>query len=209
MLPSLQQTDLLAITPDVSCIDLWSDTFSYKQIPEGFGCYAFSSKATGEVVYIGSACAHSPDPYQRGLKMRIKFYRDRGKTGAKSTRRVRQENQVNPLALSLWLCEATGDCRKYEDDAIRRHLPRLNIMGACALTLEQYHKQKQQASKRTMLKNRKRPFDPDAIRNCTRCCRDKACREFRRNRNKRLGTQARCLQCERELRELKKACPDE
>jgi len=196
MLPKLPQIDFLALEPDVAELDLWADDFSYDQIPRGFGCYAFFSKATRELVYVGSACAHSPDASQCGLRMRMRFYRDRGETGYKNTRRVREENSINPLTVSLWLSNRQGDCRKYEDDAIRLHRPRLNIVGASITTLEEYHERKRASARKLTEKNRNKQFDPEALRICTGCGNTKPCREFRRNRNKRLGTHAKCKACE-------------
>lgn len=196
MLPDLPPTDLLLLEPDVT-VDLWSEEFSYNQIPDGFGCYAFFSKKTKEVVYIGSACAHSPDLSQTGLRMRMRFYRDRGTTGAKNTRRVREENKQNPLLVSMWVSSRQGDCRKYEDDAIRLYKPRLNIVGLSKTTTEEYLARKRTSARKTMMRNRSWRYDPNAMRTCTKCKQTKPCSEFRRNRNKRLGTQARCRLCER------------
>jgi len=198
LLPELSSTDLLSLEPD-AVLDLWSPEFNYDQIPGGFGCYAFISKETREVVYIGSACAHSPDLSQTGLRMRMRFYKDRGKTGAKNTRRVRNENKINPLLVLMWASSSQGDCRKYEDDAIRLHKPRLNIVGLSKTTLDEYHARKRVSAHKIMARNRSIPFNPDAMRVCTKCKLTKPCREFRRNRNRRLGTVAHCKQCEKEL----------
>lgn len=78
MLKSLPSTDLLACNPDADGIDLWSDSFDWKQIPAEIGCYAFYEAKTGIVVYIGSACARDSSPANVGLRMRLRFYKGRG-----------------------------------------------------------------------------------------------------------------------------------
>lgn len=198
MLKELPVTHLLKEVPDVDGVDLWYKHFTWDKIPVGYGCYAFYRENDGKTVYIGSACAESQDISQRGLRMRLRFYRGRGEREkpTSTVRKVRTENTRNKLLLRCWVCSSPGSCRKYEEDALREHKPMLNWMGTREVSPDEHKARKRRKAKRYADKIRKLSvYDPEAVKRCPACNQNKPCREFARHAYTRLGVRSWCKKC--------------
>ncbi len=200
MLASLPETDLLSEEPDADGIDLWADNFSWDSIPGSYGCYAFYDPKVNETVYIGSACAVSHDVAQRGLRMRLRFYRGRGTRNKPTStiQKVRNEYAKRKLLLRCWISENIGDCRKYEHDAIEKHKPLLNWIGTRSVTYEEHKDRKRKRSQQYRDRMAGTQYNPNKKKRCPHCKKTKKCSEYAKNRFKKLGVKSHCKQCERE-----------
>ncbi len=202
MLTPLPAVDLFKCVPDVDGIDLWGDAFSWDLIPASIGCYAFYNDATGEVVYVGSACAGYDSPANIGLRMRLRFYKGRGPSEKPSATvaKVRDYAKTNVARLRCWVATSPGDARKYEEDTIRLHRPILNWIGTRNLTGDEDRQRKASWAKNRL--NRLREcgqlsYDPSRPRRCTRCNIDKPSSQFKRNASKLYGVIAVCKSCKK------------
>lgn len=195
MIPVLERTDLLKHSPDAFDIDLWSESFTWDMIPAEYGCYAFYD--SNSIVYIGSATASNPDPAQRGLRMRLRFYRGRGKKEriSNTIKKVRDYNNNRKLLLKCWVAMTAGDAKKYEEDALEKYKPCLNYIGTIRQNIATRQKLRREWAKNTVNRYRQFEYQPDLLKRCTKCNVIKRCSEFQRNRNKRLGVKPNCKQC--------------
>lgn len=199
MLLPLSLVDLLDHQPDVAGLDLWSKAFVWSEIPAGIGCYGFFDGS--DLVYVGSACsAADSSPSNVGLRMRLRYYRGRGKSERPSAtvRRVREYALRHRLLLSCWVAANPGDCRKYEEDTLRKWHPILNVIGAKTVAPEDLRLRRAKWARDRLAKLREQnrtSFDPDRIRECTRCKKRKPCRMFKRNASKLYGVIAVCKEC--------------
>ncbi len=195
MLPKLPDTDLFSQIPDAEGIDLWAEDFTWDLIPSAYGCYAFYDDNTAEVLYVGSACAFSNDASQKGLRMRLRFYRGRGpKQRVTSTiEKVRAERARRTLLLRCWITGSIGDARKYEHDALEKHKPTLNWIGTRQITQKAHRQRKQEWLKN--YKRKRRVYDPKAPKRCPKCKMTKECGAFHRSSYTRMGVKSQCKTC--------------
>jgi hypothetical protein len=170
------------------------------------GCYAFYNADTNEIVYIGSACAKDSSPANIGLRQRLRFYKGRGPSEKPTSTvvKVREYAASYKTLLKCWIVESPGDCRKYEDDAIRFYKPRLNWFGTRELSEQQTKIRKNQWAKNRaerLRKINKQEYNSERIRKCTKCKIDKPCKEFKRNASKLYGVIAVCKKCAKLLKD--------
>ena len=200
MVPKLPETDLLTHEPDIKGIDIWDKNFVLGQIPASFGCYAFVDARTKEVLYIGSATTDYDLNSSIGLRCRIAFYKRAILEPQKASATVRKivlTGANRRLLLNVWICHTTGDAKKYEDDALRKHKPILNTHSKSAVTHEEHLARKRTYARNYMLRHTGRPYNPDAERQCTKCRKTKKCSEFPRSKFKKLGVKQVCKECNR------------
>lgn len=211
MIPKLPDTDLLSHPPDVDGLDIFSESFIRTQVPSAIGCYAFYYADTGSVAYIGSTCSVGPDG--NGFRLRLPFYYGRG-TNEKPTStvvKVREENSRRKLLLRCWACHSPGDCRKYEEDALRKHKPPLNFFGAKTKewTEESIKLHKLKLSRKAAAKRKlESDYDPTKVINCRTCKIPKLSTQFKKTPYRRFGVDTQCNQCRSEinLRRSPKPC---
>jgi hypothetical protein len=204
MLDSLIRTDLMAFKPDVDAVDIWMDSFSIQMIPAKPGVYCFYDADTGEILYIGSACARSASYHQRGLAMRLQFYRSSGVRGqCASVFKVNKERVTTRILVRCWVADSVGDARKYEYDAIEKWKPKLNHeMSSPIMTQEQYGESRKVVAintrKRYIARPRSELPGDETSKRCSCCGKTKMRVEFHKNRCRVDGRSNTCKVCKSE-----------
>ena len=194
MLPALPTTDVLLLKPDVDGLDLWAPDFSAEKVPALPGVYCFYATDTGEVLYIGSACARSSGLRHSGLLARLTYYR--GVVKDDTSRRIHTARAGRKLLTRCWVAQSAGDAVKYEGDAIEKYKPSLNLKLAKTV---QNAEGRAVADRRLALKYRSRSeADLPLVttrKRCNGCNKVKALSAFYRLATQKDGHVARCRSC--------------
>lgn len=204
MLPQLPDTDLLRQVPDVEGLYIFAEGFGIHSVPRGLGVYCFYDPTTNEPKYIGSGCGRDTHGRKNcGLFLRIQLYRrPRHAHDLKIHRAVKDSG----LLLKVWVAANEADARKYESDAIRLHMPALNVVGCVRESAEETRQRVNKHVRQMRLQRIARTtYDPDRVRICTDCARPKKCSEFRKCRGKTLHTHSTCRQCEAQVRKRERS----
>ncbi len=210
MLPKLPDIDIGTVNPDVDGLDIWKEDFSWFEVPDSMGVYCFYDANTGEILYVGSACARSNDGPQRGLRMRVQFYRSFGaRKHSAPVRKVLEARKGRRILFRCWKAHSAGDARKYECDTIERLRPVLNNEMAVLLVSVEHSKALRLASaKRNQAENRRRPLTDlpaeDSSKYCSGCGQTKMMRDFDWNRCRKDGRSSICKKCKSEAQMARK-----
>jgi excinuclease UvrABC nuclease subunit len=205
-LPKYDEVDLLEFSPDM-ILDC-NVSFDYTKIfPNKIGCYCFVEKGSGKPIYIGSATFSGSLLNVHGLNNRLRKYFNNGSNASKVQIQIQELIQNGePINLLLWYCDI-GDALKFEQESIRKHLPRLNDRGIGArksanpIRIKELDRRSHERKKERARKLYADPNDLKKKKKCRTCGKLKTRGDFHKNQHAKDGRIGECKECRKESKE--------